>query len=457
MFSFDEPSRSRTVSRLAILAVISAGLAGCSSDFSRFDGGPYASRPQASNEATGSIRQQSAPTGRVESSALPPPAPSAPTAGGGAGMASYNPPPPPAAPRHEYTGSIPAAGPRQPPAPAWSWDGGTAVVVAQGETIDTISRRHGVPAAAILQANNMSYARQIQPGQRLVIPRVQSNMVAAPQVSAPQTRVAGNYTPAPALAAPQAGTHVIAPGETIYSLARHYKLTPMAIAKANNVGLDHHVKVGDRIVIPGGKGIAAIVPAAPAPRPAQQAVQPSAQPGLRAAAPKPENVAAAKPLAAPQRMAQAEPAVSANVVTPAADPVADEKPTGTANSTASFRWPVRGRIIQAFGPKASGGQNDGINVSVPEGTPIKAAEDGVVAYAGSELKGYGNLVLLRHANGFVTAYAHASELNVKKGETVKRGQVIGKAGSTGNVTGPQLHFEVRKGATPVDPAQYLGG
>jgi murein DD-endopeptidase MepM/ murein hydrolase activator NlpD len=463
MFSFDEPSRSRTVSRLAILAVISAGLAGCSSDFSRFDGGPYAARPQASNEATGSIHQQSAPTGRVESSALPPPAPSQPTAGGGAGIASYNPPPPPAAPRHEYTGSIPAAAPvapRQPPAPGWSWDGGTAVVVAQGETIDTISRRHGVPAAAILQANNMSYARQIQPGQRLVIPRVQNNMAAAPQVSAPQTRVAGNYTPAPALAAPQAGTHVIAPGETIYSLARHYKLTPMAIAKANNVGLDHHVKVGDRIVIPGGKGVAAIAPAAPAPRPAQQAVQPPAQPGLRAAAPKGENVAATKPLpapVAPQRMAQVQPAVSANVVTPAADPVADEKPTGTASSTASFRWPVRGRVIQAFGPKASGGQNDGINVSVPEGTPIKAAEDGVVAYAGSELKGYGNLVLLRHANGFVTAYAHASELNVKKGETVKRGQVIGKAGSTGNVTGPQLHFEVRKGATPVDPAQYLGG
>ena len=388
-------------------------------------------------------------------------------------MASYNPPPPSVAPRHEYTGSVPAVAPvapRQPPAPAWSWDGGTAVVVAQGETIEAISRRHGVPAAAILQANNMSVARQIQPGQRLVIPRVQSNMaaapqtsapqVSAPQVSAPQTRVAGSYTPAPApaLGAPQAGTHVIAPGETIYSLARHYKLTPMAIAKANNVGLDHHVKIGDRIVIPGGKGIAAIAPAAP--RPAQQqAVQPPAQPGQRAAAPKPENVAAAKPLPAPpgpQRVAQAESVATANIATPAADPVAEEKPTGTANST-SFRWPVRGRIIQGFGPKASGGQNDGINVSVPEGTPIKAAEDGVVAYAGSELKGYGNLVLVRHSNGFVTAYAHASELNVKKGETVKRGQVIGKAGSTGNVTGPQLHFEVRKGATPVDPAQYLGG
>ena len=118
---------------------------------------------------------------------------------------------------------------------------------------------------------------------------------------------------------------------------------------------------------------------------------------------------------------------------------------------------MRGRVITGFGPKTSGGQNDGINVAVPEGTPIKAAEEGVVAYAGSELKGYGNLVLVRHSNGFVTAYAHASELAVKKGETVKRGQVIGKAGATGNVTSPQLHFEVRKGATPVDPTQYLTG
>src|SRR3979490_2315640 len=109
MFSFDEPSRSRIVSRIALLAVISAGLAGCSSDFSRFEGGPYASRPQAATEAPGSIRQQSAPTGRVESSALPPPAPSQPTAGGGAGMASYNPPPPPppAAPRPETTRPTP--------------------------------------------------------------------------------------------------------------------------------------------------------------------------------------------------------------------------------------------------------------------------------------------------------------------------------------------------------------
>ena len=128
-----------------------------------------------------------------------------------------------------------------------------------------------------------------------------------------------------------------------------------------------------------------------------------------------------------------------------------------AGSLPGFRWPVRGRVIVAFGPKPNGVQNDGINLAVPEGTPIKAAEDGVVAYAGSELKGYGNLVLVRHPNGFVTAYAHTSDILVKRGEAVKRGQVIGHAGQTGNVTSPQLHFEIRKGATPVDPSQYLSG
>jgi len=94
---------------------------------------------------------------------------------------------------------------------------------------------------------------------------------------------------------------------------------------------------------------------------------------------------------------------------------------------------------------------------VPEGTPVKAAEDGVVAYAGNELKGYGNLVLIRHANGYVTAYAHASELLVKRGDAIKRGQVIAKSGQSGEVASPQLHFEIRKGSTPVDPLQFLNG
>jgi murein DD-endopeptidase MepM/ murein hydrolase activator NlpD len=471
MFASVEPSRSRAVSRLALLAAIAAGLAACSNDTTRFNDNPWASKPQASNsgnagsnDVTGSIPQaNSAPTHRVETSALPPPSAApvrsaavTPSYGGSAGIGPSQPPA-----RQEITGSVQ---PRQPaaqiqprePAQAWSWDGGTPIIVAQGETLATIAHRHGVPASTILQANNLASAAQVRPGQRLVIPRVQHQIGAAPQVSAPATRVAGPV-PAPARTAapPAAGTHVVAPGETIYSLARHYHVAPGAIARANNVGLDHRVKIGDRIVIPGTS--------AAQPRVATQA-PPHAQPAQPAprVAMKQETVAPAVKAAPVQKVAQAAPApapvAGAHMVTPAADPAPEPKSTGTTSSAStSFRWPVHGRISEGFGAKQNGGQNDGINITVPQGTPIKAAEDGVVAYAGSELKGYGNLVLVRHSNGFVTAYAHASELDVKKGETVKRGQVIGKAGATGNVSSPQLHFEVRKGATPVDPTQYLSG
>ncbi len=140
-----------------------------------------------------------------------------------------------------------------------------------------------------------------------------------------------------------------------------------------------------------------------------------------------------------------------------AEPAEDAVKDDDKQAGMQFRWPVRGRIISGFGPKPGGQQNEGINVSVPEGTSVKAAEDGVVAYAGNELKGYGNLVLIKHADGWVTAYAHNSEIDVKKGETVKRGQTIAKAGQTGSVTSPQVHFEIRKGSQPVDPSSHLAG
>jgi murein DD-endopeptidase MepM/ murein hydrolase activator NlpD len=140
--------------------------------------------------------------------------------------------------------------------------------------------------------------------------------------------------------------------------------------------------------------------------------------------------------------------------TPAETPVKTSDATG---ALPTFRWPVRGKVITSYGAKTNGKANDGINLAVPEGTPVKAAEDGVVAYSGNELKGYGNLVLIRHSNGYVTAYAHASELMVKRGDTIRRGQVIAKSGQSGEVASPQLHFEIRKGSTPVDPLQFLNG
>jgi murein DD-endopeptidase MepM/ murein hydrolase activator NlpD len=166
--------------------------------------------------------------------------------------------------------------------------------------------------------------------------------------------------------------------------------------------------------------------------------------------------------AAVARVAATEPAQKARLASATTTPeeTTTESPTKAADATGAlptFRWPVRGRVVTGYGAKTNGKSNDGINVAVPEGTPIKAAEDGVVAYSGNELKGYGNLVLVRHSNGYVTAYAHASELMVKRGETIKRGQVIGKSGQSGEVTSPQLHFEIRKGSSPVDPLQFLNG
>ena len=123
-------------------------------------------------------------------------------------------------------------------------------------------------------------------------------------------------------------------------------------------------------------------------------------------------------------------------------------------ATTGFRWPARGRVIASFG-ETNGVKNAGINIALPQGTPVKAAESGVVAYAGNEVKGQGNLVMIRHADGWVSIYANNSELKVKRGDEVKRGQVVALSGQTGDVPSPQLHFELRKGSTPVDPVAHL--
>lgn len=149
-----------------------------------------------------------------------------------------------------------------------------------------------------------------------------------------------------------------------------------------------------------------------------------------------------------------EPSFAAAAANAAENPV---KASDDGDSSPRFRWPVRGKVVTAFGAKTNGKSNDGINIAVPEGTPVKAADDGVVAYSGSELKGYGSFILVRHSNGYITAYAHASELLVKRDDTVKRGQIIAKSGQSGEVGSPQLHFEIRKGSSPVDPMRFLTG
>jgi murein DD-endopeptidase MepM/ murein hydrolase activator NlpD len=408
--------RARPWPRAAALTLMTIGVAACSSDASRFHESPFG----LGSDTTGSVAQgapQGQPVSRVESRPLAPQAAQAQ----------------PIQPATKLAAATPATGSvvRKPTAAGnWSWDGGKAITVGPGDTIDAIARRHGVPASVIIQANNIAPPATIYPGQRLVIPRYNASTVAA--AAAPATRPPASTstpTPAPAAAA-TSGVHVVAAGDTLSKIARHYHKPVSEIIKANNIQANATLNVGDRLVIPGA--------AAPAAKPS-------------AAAP-------AKP-AVSAVVNQNEPAQSASVVTPAPDSL-DKDAAKLAEGTGAlpkFRWPANGRIIAGYGPTTNGQQNDGINIALPENTPVKAAEDGVVAYAGNELKGYGNLVLVRHPNGYVTAYAHAKELLVKRGDQVKRGQVIARSGQTGNVNAPQLHFEIRKGASPLDPTRFLNG
>jgi murein DD-endopeptidase MepM/ murein hydrolase activator NlpD len=453
MNSLAELLRSLSWLRAIALALIAIGAAGCSAESTRFGEGPYASRG-GQGEITGSIPSgQAAPVGQVETRPLPqtsqlppPPARAAP--------ATYNPAPTstayspaaysPAA-GSEITGSVvaPASVVRKPTSSGqWSWDGGTAITVAPGETVDSIARRHGVPVAAILEANKLASPNAIQAGQRLVIPRYGSS-AAAPATVPPSTHATTPAAPkpAPALTASasprttspvNSGVHVVAPGETLTKIAHQYGKSVAEIAKANNIPPYSKVSIGDHIIVPGAR--------------------------ISGAKPEVEQAAVPAKPTGNKVVAGAVPAQSASMVTPTAEtPGTDSAPRAAAGATSGFRWPVRGRIIAGFGPKPNGQQNDGIDVAVPENTPIKAAEDGEVAYAGNELKGYGNLVLVKHPNGYVTAYAHAKELLVKRGDRIKRGDVIAKSGQSGNVDAPQLHFEVRKGTAPVDPMQFLNG
>ncbi|QFU16288.1 peptidoglycan DD-metalloendopeptidase family protein [Microvirga thermotolerans] len=383
----------------------------------RFEGGAKASASQSQPQQVAAV-----PTAPVQSQALPP-------------VQSQPLSQPVAQPTQMASAPVQGA---SGGAGGWSAAGGTAITVGSNDTLNGISQRYGVPANAILAASGLSSPAQVKPGQRLVIPVY--NAGSATQVAS---------------AAPARG---VAPAPQTASAQPKFRLVENRKAEAAPVepaGPAKRVRPGMAVA----KSEPATSPAAPAPvkvatagsEPLVSAPKPVEPQQKVAAVAEPQPV---KPAATPQ------PAAPAVAAAPAPQPAAKKEQVQEPEQTASlsepagdFRWPARGRVIAGFG--ANGG-NEGINIAVPEGTPVKAAESGVVTYAGNEVKGYGNLVLIRHDNGYVSAYAHNGSLNVKRGEQVKRGQVIATSGQTGNVTSPQLHFEIRKGATPVDPLKYLG-
>ena len=439
---------SRRVPHVAALALMSFGFAGCSADMqTRLSQSSFSNPFAAQPEATGSVPapaverrelpQYSRPQSQYPSQALPPaiaapqsyPSAHSGVSGGGHGLASYAPPARPL----ETTGTVPPRSVAAARAPGQ----GTTIIVGTSDTLDLLARRYHVTPAAILQANGYRGPRALSPGQQLIIPRETATAVAAPALApaAPATR--------PVVAAGAPAVHFVNRGDTLLSIARHNHIPVAELARANGLDPQAKLKLGARLTVPAKTANAAPV-AQPAAIAAAQPTAALAPPATKMAA-----VTAGPPQSA--RLAQA----TTKVEEPSAEsPVKAAEATG---ALPTFRWPVRGKVITSYGAKTNGKSNDGINLAVPEGTPIKAAEDGVVAYSGNELKGYGNLVLVRHANGYVTAYAHASEILVKRGDTIKRGQVIAKSGQSGEVGSPQLHFEIRKGSSPVDPLQFLNG
>jgi murein DD-endopeptidase MepM/ murein hydrolase activator NlpD len=282
-------------------------------------------------------------------------------------------------------------------------------VVQKGDTVSRIAASQGVSISALIQLNNLRPPYTLQIGQALVLP----TGVDAPGSYASAPQAAGVYNPQPKPFVPQGSTNVVTQAGT-----------PQPAGQ------------------PGG-GISS-------------GNLPPLQGANAGPAPAPTTVTPA-PVFTPQPAQPTPPAQTqtAQIQPPPPKPAPAGDPLPVLKPNSPFIWPVAGKVVSKFGPAKDNQRNDGVNIAAPDGAPVKASADGVVAYAGNELRGFGNMVLLRHADGWVTAYAHNSSLLVKKGDKVRQGQTIARVGSTGNVETPQLHFELRQGTKAVDPLRVL--
>ncbi len=247
-------------------------------------------------------------------------------------------------------------------------------------------------------------------------------------------------------------TVVVRQGDTLASIGARYDVPTSSILRMNDLGRQDDVRVGEVLRVPATS------------RRTREAVLHEATTGPFHAThasvtyqnlppPPPPPVMSARndalpPAPPPPRI---RPRANAPIVQASDEP--QQMPASYGDG--HFMWPLNGRVISTFGSVGNGERNDGINIAAKEGEPIHAAAGGTVTYAGNELKGYGNLILIRHDDGYVTAYAHAQSIGVNRGDRVEKGQVIGLAGATGDVDSPQLHFEIRRGVEPVDPKPLL--
>jgi len=315
------------------------------------------------------------------------------------------------------------------------------VRVRRGDTLYAISRRQGVPLRALIRANGLTPPYRLAPGRELRIP--------------------------------EARYYVVGEGDTVYRLSRRFGLPPKRIIRVNRIKTaGYKLYPGQKLLLPrAGKAprrqatnsvvARALHPPRTQRKSAPMQTHAMALPREVVKAPKivKRKAAVEKPTLAKKRPAKIQKA-SIPEPPPAVKPRARPE-NRTARLTTSparagaFLWPVDGKLLSSYGSKGGGLYNDGINIAARLGTPVRAVETGVVAYAGNELKGYGNLLLIRHKGGWVSAYAHNSRIMVSKGQVVRRGQMIAKVGQSGAVDKPQLHFELRRGPDAVNPLKHL--
>jgi murein DD-endopeptidase MepM/ murein hydrolase activator NlpD len=347
---------------------------------------------------------------------------------------------------------------------------GDMIEVRPGDTLYALSRRHKVSLNELMSLNGLS-SPSLKPGQKLYLPAGTAGgtaVGAASQTARPdreidETQHAAAAPSREAVDAPSDWTtsYTVRQGDSLYAIARQNGVKLADLERYNGISDSRKVKPGTVLRLPGQGGAAPVADASPAANaaPSASGSAPTPTPGAvqlgEVTNSPPQTSSSQQPTllngTGGERVAKAETPGSAN------DAVSPTKAqnSGSVADTGRLRWPVAGKVISSFGPRPDGTHNDGVNLAAPMGTDVHAAETGVVAYAGDELKGYGNLVLVRHDNGWVTAYAHADEILVKRGDRIKRGQVIAKAGRTGQVDQPQVHFELRQGQKPVDPTPFM--
>ena len=286
---------------------------------------------------------------------------------------------------------------------------GAALTVVSGDTLYSISRRCDVSMREMIELNRLSPPYTLAVGQILRMPGGDN-------------------------------VYVVQRGDMLLVVARRLKVDFQTLARINNKRPPYTIYVGEKLKVPGSYS--------PPVRPESDSTRVVvASPNARTESPRPqETVRKPPPSPAPQPVSH--PAFERQQVLP---------PEPPPMAGRGFIWPVKGQVITEFGPIAKGQNNDGINIAAPAGTPIKAAENGVVAYVGNEIRRLGNLVLVKHSDGWMSAYAHADQLMVRKGETVRRGQTIATVGASGGVDSPQLHFELRRGVEAVNPSDVLKG